>query len=119
VTGEMLGIQAGSLDDVKQQIAERIVIDHQWAVDCLLKVMNAADLSNADAGHYLKAAAELNKLFGLYAPKRHEHSGPGAGPIKTEYSLQHRAVALGNLIAEVRLRKEREQEQKLGPATSS
>jgi hypothetical protein len=48
--------------------------------------------------------------------QRHEHSGPGAGPIKTEYSLQHRAVALGNLIAEVRLRQEREQEQKTGAA---
>jgi hypothetical protein len=97
-----------ALERVKAQIAEKIVIDHQWMVECLLKVMNAADLSNVDAGHYLKAAADLSKLFGLYAPERHEHSGPGGGPVKSEYTLQHRAVALGNLIAEVRLRLERE-----------
>jgi len=111
VLARVAELQAPALEKVKAQIAEKIVIDHQWAVDCLLKVMKAADLSNADAVHYLKAAAELNKLFGFYAPERHEHSGPGGGPVKTEYSLQHRAVALGNLIAEVRLRQEREQER--------
>jgi hypothetical protein len=96
-----------SIAQTTREIVEASGKSGQLPLDYMLEVMRDPkadrhrrdDMAKAAAGYLHAKLASVE--VGHSGTLQHEHS--------VEYTLQHRAVALGNLIAEVRLRQEREQ----------
>lgn len=68
-----------------EEIRGRISEKAEWsAADRMISLKNIHDASLADDRRTaISAIAEANKMQGSYAPSKHQHSGPGGGPIQT------------------------------------
>lgn len=68
-----------------RELQERVADKAEWSAADRLRMLStiAQKAMDADPRVAVSAIAEANKMQGSHAPAKHQHAGPGGGPIQT------------------------------------